>query len=128
MMGDFWQDIGNDFILALIMLLLGVILAKPLDALLKWIWKKIEAGFQSLGVGFQKRYYEALIEEHQRLKIIGTYSKGVQPPRLKEIYVSLHVDSGARKGEENDKPPISWEHIFDSDKKCIAILGKPGAG
>ena len=48
-MGNFWQDKGNDFILALIMLILGVILAKPLEALLKWIWKKLEAGFQSLG-------------------------------------------------------------------------------
>ncbi|MDI6769947.1 MAG: SUMF1/EgtB/PvdO family nonheme iron enzyme [Anaerolineales bacterium] len=84
-MGNFWQDKGNDFILALIMLILGVILAKPLEALLKWLWKKLEAGFQSLGLGFQKCYYETLIKEHHRLELIGTYSQGVQPPRLKDL-------------------------------------------
>jgi hypothetical protein len=126
-MGDFWQNKGNDFILALIMLILGVILAKPLEALLKWLWKKLQAGFQSLGIGFQKRYCEALIKEHHRLRLIGAYSRDVQPPRLKEIYISLRMNTSG-KNDDKENPAVAWERIFDSKDKSIAILGQPGAG
>jgi len=126
--GDFWTNNRDEIIVGLIMLLAGVLLAKPLEALFKRIGTWLESSFQSLGVGFQKRYYEALNSEHHRLEIIGTYSKGVQPPRLKEIFVSLRMHASVGGESKEDAPPVSWERIFDSPERRVVILGQPGAG
>jgi len=122
-MQDFWTNKGNDFILALIMLILGVILAKPLEAFLKWLWKKLEAGFQSLGFGFQKRYFRALNENHQWLKLIGIYNPAdLHAPRLREVFISLRMNTA------KDAPAVTWDHIFNGAEKHMVIVGQPGAG
>lgn len=122
-MGDFWTNNSDAIIVGVIMLLAGVLLAKPLEALLKRIGAWLEGFFQSLGFGFQKNYYRALVKAHQWLKLIGIYNPAdLHAPRLKEVYVSLRMNTA------KESPPVPWNRIFNDKEKHIVILGQPGAG
>jgi hypothetical protein len=91
-MEEFWKNNGSTIIVGVIMLILGALLTDPIKALLKKIGAWLESFFQSLGFGFQKRYYRALINSHEWLKLIGIYNPfGLHAPRLKEVYVSLKM-------------------------------------
>ena len=108
---------------AIIMLVLGILLAKPLEALMNRFGKWLDGFLQSLGFGFQKRYYRALNNGHQWLKLIGIYNPSdIHAPRLKEVYVSLKMNTAT------DSPTVVWNRIFNDREKHIVILGQPGAG
>jgi formylglycine-generating enzyme required for sulfatase activity/energy-coupling factor transporter ATP-binding protein EcfA2 len=122
-MGDFWTNNSDEIIVGLIMLLAGVLLAKPLEALFKRMGTWLESFFQSLGFGFQKRYYRALIQAHQWLKLIGIYNPSdLHAPRLKEVYISLRLNTA------KESPTVLWNRVFNEKEKHVIILGQPGAG
>ena len=122
-MDSFWLIDTGTVIGALIMLVLGIVLAKPLEALINRIGKWLDGFLQSLGFGFQKRYYEALIKSHQWLKLIGIYiPSDLHAPRLREVYISLHLNT------VKDAPTVLWNKIFNEREKHIVILGQPGSG
>ena len=86
-----------------------------------WIGK----WFRSLGWGFEKRYREALIRQHQWLTLIGiSTTRRINSPRLKEVYVSLRL----AKGSSDLSARFSWNKAFDPENKYLVILGQPGAG
>lgn len=117
-MEEFWKNNGDTIIVGLIMLLAGVLFAKPLEALLKKIGTRFEGFFQSLGFRFQKRYYRALINAHQWLKLIGIYNPSdLHAPRLKEVYISLRLNTA------KESPTILWNRIFNDNEKHVVILG-----
>lgn len=122
-MDEFWKNNSDAIIVGIIMLILGVILTEPIKALLKKIGTWLESFFQSLGFGFQKRYYRALIQAHQWLKLIGIYNPSdLRAPRLKDVYVSLRMNTA------KESPTVVWNRIFNDREKHIVILGQPGAG
>jgi formylglycine-generating enzyme required for sulfatase activity len=122
-MEEFWKNNGDTIIVGLIMLLAGALLTEPIKILLKKIGNSIEKLLQSLGFGFQKRYYHALIEGHKWLKLIGIYNPAdLHAPRLQEVYISLRLNTA------NEGPTIVWDRVFDDKEKHMVILGQPGAG
>jgi len=122
-MDEFWKNNGSTILVGIIMLILGALLTDPLKALLKKIGTWFESSFQSLGFGFQKSYYRALIKSHEWLKLIGIYNPSdLHAPRLKEVYISLRLNTA------KESPTVVWNRIFNDKEKHIVILGQPGAG
>ncbi len=122
-MDEFLKNYGNEILVGVIMLILGAILTEPIKALFKKIGAWFEGFFQSLGFGFQKRYYRALIHAHQWLKLIGIYNPSdLHAPRLQEVYISLRMNTA------KDSPTVTWNRVFNNKEKHIVILGTPGAG
>ena len=86
-MGEFWKSNGDKVLVGVITAIIVLLLSEPIKALFKKIGNYIEKVFQSLGFGFQKRYYHALIEGHKWLKLIGIYNPAdLHAPRLQEVY------------------------------------------
>ncbi len=85
-------------------------------------WRKGAAG------RFREKYIPALAEEHRSLKLVGVHSGegGLSPPRLKEVYVTLQMDS-AKESEVALTQALTIEQIF-SRQPFLVILGDPGAG
>jgi len=122
-MDEFLKNNGNTILVGLVMLILGAMLTEPIKALLRRIGIWLESFFQSLGFGFQKRYYRALISAHEWLKLIGIYNPSdLHAPRLQEVYVSLRMNTA------KESPTVLWNRIFNDKEKQIVILGQPGAG
>jgi formylglycine-generating enzyme required for sulfatase activity len=122
-MDEFWKNNGDTILVGLIMLLAGALLTEPIKALFKKIGNWIEKLFQSLGFGFQKRYYHALKEGHKWLKLIGIYNPAdLHAPRLQEVYISLRLNTA------KESPTIVWDHVFNEKEKHMVVLGQPGAG
>jgi len=122
-MDEFWKNNSNTILVGLVMLILGAILTEPIKALFRRIGTWFESFFQSLGFGFQKRYYRALITNHEWLKLIGIYNPSdLHAPRLREVYVSLNMNTA------KDSPAVIWNQMFNSREKQMIILGGPGAG
>ena len=113
-------------IVGLLLLIAGVLIAKPLEALGKWLWSKLKTAFEPTRFGFEKRYLHALAAGHQHLKLIGIYDKAaLNPPRLQNVFISLRLASAAAG---QDDPRFAWERLFDDQHKSVVILGQPGAG
>ena len=122
-MDEFWKNNGDKVLVGVITAILVLILSEPIKALFKKIGSWIEKVLQSLGFGFQKKYYHALIEGHKWLKLIGIYNPAdLHAPRLQEVYISLRLNSA------KESPTIVWDHVFDDKEKHMVILGQPGAG
>ena len=122
-MADFWKNNGDKVLVGVITAIVILILSEPIKAIFKKIGDGIERFFQSLGFGFQKRYYHALIEGHKWLKLIGIYNPAdLHAPRLQEVYISLRLNTA------RESPTIVWDHVFDDKEKHMVILGQPGAG
>ena len=122
-MDEFWKNNASTIIVGIIMLILGAILTDPLKALVKKSGAWIGGFFQSLGFGFQKRYYRALICGHEWLKLIGIYNPSdLHAPRLQEVYISLKLNTA------KDSPTVVWNRMFNEKEKHMVILGQPGAG
>ncbi len=122
-MDDFWKNNGSTILVGVVTAIVVLILSEPIKALFKKIGTWFDGFFQSLGFGFQKRYYRALIHAHQWLKLIGIYNPSdLHAPRLKEVYVSLRVNTA------KESPTILWNRVFNEKEKHIVILGQPGAG
>ncbi len=122
-MNDFWVNNGDKILVGIITAIVVLFLSEPLKVLFKKVGNWIETGFQSLGFGFQKRYYHALIEGHKWLKLIGIYNPAdLHAPRLQEVYISLRLNTA------KDSPNVVWNHIFNNNEKHMVILGQPGAG
>ena len=62
----------------------GRSLFKPLEAFLKWLWKKLQEIFTSLGFRFKEPYFRLLNDEHQWLKLIGFRKAGLDRPKLRQ--------------------------------------------
>ena len=122
-MDEFWKNNGDKVLVGVVTAIVILILSEPIKALFKKIGNWIEKAFQSLGFGFQKRYYHALIEGHKWLKLIGIYNPAdLHAPRLQEVYISLRLNTA------KESPTIVWDHVFDDKGKHMVILGQPGAG
>jgi len=122
-MDEFWKNNGSTILVGLIMLILGALLTDTIKAIIKKIGAWFDGFFQSLGFGFQKRYYRALVHAHQWLKLIGIYNPSdLHAPRLKEVYISLRMNIA------RESPTVLWNRIFNEQEKHIVILGQPGAG
>ena len=122
-MDEFWKNNGSTILVGVIMLILGAILTEPIKALFKKIGTWIESFLQSLGFGFQKRYYHALISAHEWLKLIGIYNPSdLHAPRLQEVYISLRMNTA------KESPTVVWNRMFNDKEKQMVILGGPGAG
>lgn len=122
-MNDFWVNNGDKILVGIITAIVVLFLSEPLKALFKKVGIWVETGFQSLGFGFQKRYYHALIEGHKWLKLIGIYNPAdLHAPRLQEVYISLRLNTA------KDSPNVVWSHVFNDNEKHMVILGQPGAG
>jgi formylglycine-generating enzyme required for sulfatase activity len=122
-MDEFWKNNGDKVLVGIITAIVILILSEPIKALFRKLGNWIEKAFQSLGFGFQKRYYHALIEGHKWLKLIGIYNPAdLHAPRLKEVYISLRLNTA------KDSPTIVWDHVFDDKERHMVILGQPGAG
>ncbi len=122
-MDSFWADNGDKVLVGVITAIVILILSEWIKAAFKRMGTWIEDFFQSLGFGFQKRYFAALIKGHQWLKLIGIYNPSdLHAPRLQEVYVSLHLNT------VKDAPTVLWNKIFNEQEKHIVILGQPGAG
>ncbi|MDO9302679.1 MAG: SUMF1/EgtB/PvdO family nonheme iron enzyme [Anaerolineales bacterium] len=122
-MDEFWKNNGSTILVGVIMLILGAILTEPIKAFFKKLGTWIEGFFQSLGFGFQKRYYRALTSAHEWLKLIGIYNPSdLHAPRLQEVYISLRMNTA------KESPTIIWNRMFNDREKQMVILGQPGAG
>lgn len=117
------QDSIEKIIVGVVTAIFVLLLSEPIKALFKKIGDQIEKIFQSLGFGFQKRYFHALNEGHKWLKLIGIYNPAdLQSPRLQEVYISLRLNTA------KESPTILWDHVFDDKEKHMVILGQPGVG
>lgn len=122
-MAEFWKNNGDKVLVGVVTAIFVLILSEPIKALFKKIGNQIEKLFQSLGFGFQKRYFHALNEGHKWLKLIGIYNPAdLQSPRLQEVYISLRLNTA------KESPTLVWDHVFDDKEKHMVILGQPGAG
>lgn len=79
-----WESIEGDIWTYIIIFLLGLFLFKPLEAFLKWLWKKLQEIFTSLGFRFKEPYFRLLNDEHQWLKLIGFRKAGLDRPKLRQ--------------------------------------------
>ncbi len=122
---SFWQANGDKILVALITAVITLLLQRVLPK----IWKKVSGWFVALGLGFRKRYLRALADEHGRLHLIGIRTRGrLNPPRLREVFISLRV---GRPGQEDGETPLDWAQIFQAqraEEKRVVLLGEPGAG
>lgn len=117
------SDAVEKILVGIITAIVVLILSEPIKTAFKKIGTWFEAFLQSLGFGFQKRYYRALINGHQWLKLIGIYNPSdLHAPRLKEVYISLKLNTA------KESPIVIWNRIFNDNEKHIVILGQPGAG
>ncbi|HUG33526.1 MAG TPA: hypothetical protein VMJ90_02060 [Anaerolineales bacterium] len=83
MMDEFWKNNGDKIQVGVITAIIVLFLSEPIKALFKKIGNWIEKIHHSLGFGFQKRYYHALIEGHKWLKLRSIYNPSdLQSPRL----------------------------------------------
>ena len=122
---EFWAEYSGEVILIFITSLVTILLSDPLKILFKKVGNWFIRWFQSLGLGFEKRYIQALVREHRRLRLIGiTTSRRVVSPRLKEVYVSLKVATDS----SNRGSRLPWHRVFEKENKQLVILGQPGAG
>jgi len=122
-MDEFWKNNSAAIWASVITAILVLIFSESIKALLKKIGTWFESSFQSLGFGFQKSYYRALIKSHEWLKLIGIYNPSdLHAPRLKEVYISLRLNTA------KESPTVVWNRIFNDKEKHIVILGQPGAG
>ena len=122
-MDGFWKNNGDKILVGVITAIVILVLSEPIKALFKQFGNWIEKIFQSLGFGFQKRYYHALNEAHKWLKLIGIYNPAdLHAPRLQEVYISLRLNTA------KESPAVAWDHVFDDKEKHIVILGQPGTG
>lgn len=122
-MQDFWNNNGDKVLVGVITAIVVLLLSEWIKALFKKLGSWIETGFQALGFGFEKRYYHALNENHQWLKLIGIYNPAdLHAPRLREVFISLRMNTA------KDSPAVTWDHIFNGAEKHMVIVGQPGAG
>jgi formylglycine-generating enzyme required for sulfatase activity len=122
-MDEFWKNNGDKVLVGVITAIIVLFLSEPIKALFKKFGNWLEKVFQSLGFGFEKRYYYALVEGHKWLKLIGIYNPAdLHAPRLQEVYISLRLNTS------KESPIIVWDHVFDDKEKHMVILGQPGAG
>lgn len=124
-MDKFWQNNGDKIIVGVVTAIVILILSEPIKALFKKLGKWLETIFQSVGLGFKKRYCCALQENHQWLQLIGIYDRTqLHPPRLQSVYVSLRMAAA----DADDSPRFPWDRIFSGTRRQMVILGQPGAG
>ncbi|MCC6298215.1 MAG: SUMF1/EgtB/PvdO family nonheme iron enzyme [Anaerolineales bacterium] len=117
------QESIEKIIVGVVTAIVILFLSEPIKAAFRKIGAWMEGFFQSLGFGFRKRYYRALIQAHQWLKLIGIYNPSdLNAPRLQEVYVSLRMNTA------KDSPTVHWNRIFTDSEKHIVVLGTPGAG
>jgi len=122
-MDEFWKNNGDKVLVGVITAILVLFLSEPIKVAFKKIGAWFEGFFQSLGFGFQKRYYRALINGHEWLKLIGIYNPSdLHAPRLQEVYISLRMNTA------KEAPTVLWNRIFNDKEKHMVILGQPGAG
>ncbi len=123
---SFWDANSGDLIVGLLLLVACILIAKPLEALGKWLWARLRAAFEAAGFGFEKRYLNALTGQHKWLKLIGIYNRAdLNPPRLQNVFISLRLASSG----VGDGPRFPWDRLFDAqDKTPLVLLGQPGAG
>lgn len=122
-MDEFWKNNGSTILVGVITAIVVLILSEPIKAAFRKIGTWIEYSFQSLGFGFRKRYYRALVEAHQWLQLIGIYDpSALHKPRLKEVFIHLRVNTA------KESPTVLWNRIFSDKEKRIVILGQPGTG
>jgi len=122
-MDEFWTNNGDKVLVGVITAIVILILSEPIKALFKRIGTWFEGFFQSLGFGFQKRYYRALITNHEWLKLIGIYNPSdLHAPRLQEVYISLRMNTA------KEAPAVVWNRMFNDKEKQMVVLGGPGAG
>ena len=108
-MDVFWKNNGDKVLVGIITAIVVLLLSEPIKAFLKKFGDWIERIFQSLGFGFQKRYYHALIEGHKWLKLIGIYNPAdLHAPRLQEVYISLRLNTAT------ESPTFTWDRLFQS--------------
>jgi formylglycine-generating enzyme required for sulfatase activity len=122
-MDEFWKNNSDKVLVGVVTAILVLFLSEPIKALFKKIGTLLEGFFQSLGFGFQKRYYRALVSAHEWLKLIGIYNPSdLHAPRLQEVYISLRMNTA------RESPTVVWNRMFNDKEKQMVILGQPGAG
>jgi formylglycine-generating enzyme required for sulfatase activity len=90
-------------------------------SLLDKLDKHLIRAFEPVDLGLEKRYLNALVEQHRWLKWIGIDSQ----PRLQKVFTSLCLASDTLP---EDGPRFGWQQILDEHKIPTVILGHPGAG
>ncbi len=126
---SFWETNGTTILVALVTAVLTLLLSEPLTKMLHAVMNWVSESFVALGIGFKKRYTEALARDHRWLKLIGiSRNRTTSPPRLKHVFISLRFSSG----ETEDSASVRWEKLFipnaPAEQKRVVILGEPGAG
>lgn len=105
----FWEANRDTILVGIIMALLGLLLFKPLEGLLKRLSKRLERIYESLGFGFKKRYYYHLEDAHQWLKLIGIRKAGLDRPRLRNVYISLKMRAAVA---EESRPLAGMKYLL----------------
>ena len=124
--GGFWDQHLYVILVAVISFVLGRILADRINSLLGFVGGGVRKLLYAFGWRFRKRYLAALSEKHQWLRLIGIFNRAhLNPPRLREVYVSLRLAAG----EAATSPSFSWNQVFSpeqgSEQRCCGGPCRP---